>query len=1107
MTVKARTDSVARRRFVLAAALTAATLAAIAVVLVSGVPLGTKRVLSNVAFPVTSGAACASWLVALRRSAAPSRAAVLLAAMTAAWTVGNVFWCYYQLIADAQPFPGYNDIFYIAALVFGATALVVFPGVRALGRERLRAALDAVVVAGSVFFVSGALALGPIFDAASGSPLARAVFLTYPIGDLVLITLGLLLLARAPRGQRLQLGLLTLGVIAYAIADTQYTGNVAAETFAVGTPLDLGWIGGYLLVGLAAWAPATPADQVGPARSDGLVDRHADTGAADTRAATVSSIVRSLVVYLPLFVALVVSADQPITFDQPLLAIDGVIVIAALGARQVLLAADNESLRRDLEGKVLARTAEVATLARRSEAVISAVGDGIYGVDRDGAVTFANPAAEAVLGYPAEELVGLPAHAVLHATRPDGSTYPWAECPLAVALRTGETVISDREEYRAKDGRFLPIELTASPLIEDGRIQGAVVAFRDITKRREVDRMKDEFVSVVSHELRTPLTSIRGSLGLVSSGALGELSPKAARMIAVAAESTDRLTRLINDILDIERIESGSMPMERTVTDVRGLVATAVQELQPVAAAAEVHLVTHAEEAYVEADSDRITQTVTNLVSNAVKFSKPGDVVVVRASVEARDVVVSVADQGRGIPHDKIEVIFERFQQVDSSDARQKGGTGLGLAICKGIIEKHGGRIWAESTIGVGSVFRFTLPVVRRARASEGVADAPAVLVCDDDLELLGVVSAQLSNAGFRTIACTEASDAFRIAVEERPAAVVLDLNMPAPDGRDAFRNLLLHPATRDVPVVVLSVVLPDDEPYIAERATGWVNKPVDAATLVRVVSAAVRRRARPVVLVVEDDQPLADVFAASLEAHGLVTSAAATADEAVNLGKRLLPDVLISTSPCSKATATRSCGGCAPTRGSPTCRWSSTRASTSTARRSATSALAGRSSSRSRKLVPGRWKSRCSAWSSSTNPTSSTRLRRWTTVPSRRVLVVDDEDLIREVAQLTLEVTAGWEVLTAATGDEGFRTAAREQPDAVLLDVMMPGTDGPTTVSWLQGDAATRGIPIVMLTAKVQQLERDRVGSLAGVAGVIAKPFDPMQLAADVCRLLGWDE
>jgi CheY-like chemotaxis protein len=174
------------------------------------------------------------------------------------------------------------------------------------------------------------------------------------------------------------------------------------------------------------------------------------------------------------------------------------------------------------------------------------------------------------------------------------------------------------------------------------------------------------------------------------------------------------------------------------------------------------------------------------------------------------------------------------------------------------------------------------------------VDDAPAVLVCDDDRDLLDAVTVLLADAGLRAIVSDDASEAFRLAVHERPAAVLLDLNMPAPDGRDAFRNLLLHPETRDVPVVVLSCVPPEDEPDIAARAMSWVTKPADPATLLRVISAAVRKRPRPLVLVVEDDEPLVDVLAASLEGHGLVVTSAANASDAVALSKRLLPDVLL---------------------------------------------------------------------------------------------------------------------------------------------------------------------------------------------------------------------
>jgi CheY-like chemotaxis protein len=371
-------------------------------------------------------------------------------------------------------------------------------------------------------------------------------------------------------------------------------------------------------------------------------------------------------------------------------------------------------------------------------------------------------------------------------------------------LATGATVHT-AEEYRASDGTWIAIEMTASPVLEDGRLTGAVVAFRDVRKRREVERMKDEFISVVSHELRTPLTSIRGSLGLVSSGSLGELSPKAARMIDVAAESTDRSPahqrhpRRRTD--RVRHHADGTHPRRRRRPDPGRHAGAAAH-----GAAAGVHLISHAEEAEVEADADRIVQTITNLVSNAVKFSTRGDAVVVRAAVDASDVVVSVADQGRGVPADMLEAIFGRFQQVDSSDARLRGGTGLGLAISKGIVEKHGGRIWVDSTVGVGSVFRFTLPVVRRPRSTDRLDAAPAVLICDDDDDMRDVVTAQLVDAGFRTVTTADATDAFRRAVEERPGGRGPRPQHAAADGRDAFRNLLLHPETRDVPVVVLSI-------------------------------------------------------------------------------------------------------------------------------------------------------------------------------------------------------------------------------------------------------------------------------------------------------------
>jgi len=249
----------------------------------------------------------------------------------------------------------------------------------------------------------------------------------------------------------------------------------------------------------------------------------------------------------------------------------------------------------------------------------------------------------------------------------------------------------------------------------------ALVAARQYLAQRELgrvqaelrksERVKDEFLSVVGHELRTPLTSIRGSLGLLAGGLVGELPQDAANMVTLAVDNTDRLVRLVNDILDIERMDSGHLPLQRASVEVVELVRQSVQALQDTAAQAGVQLHTDIEELSVCADGDRIVQALVNLLGNAIKFSPRDSLVTVTVSHGDGCALFSVGDRGRGIPPDQLDSIFERFSQVDVSDAREKGGSGLGLAIARGIVESHGGRLWAESVPGQGSTFCFTLPL------------------------------------------------------------------------------------------------------------------------------------------------------------------------------------------------------------------------------------------------------------------------------------------------------------------------------------------------------------------------------------------------------------
>jgi PAS domain S-box-containing protein len=251
-------------------------------------------------------------------------------------------------------------------------------------------------------------------------------------------------------------------------------------------------------------------------------------------------------------------------------------------------------------------------------------------------------------------------------------------------------------------------------LSEAGVVKSVLSIARDLTELKKVDRLKNEFLSIVSHELRTPLTSIRGSLGLLATGIYESKPDKAKRMLEIAAMDCERLVRLVNDILSLERLESGRITLIKEICAANNLMEKARESLQTIADRDRIQLevipVDSSIFADIYADSDAILQVLTNLLSNAIKFSPPHSTITLSAELRENLVLFQVRDRGRGIPSDKLELIFQRFQQVDVSDSRRKGGTGLGLAICRQIIEQHGGKIWAESSLGDGSRFYFSLP-------------------------------------------------------------------------------------------------------------------------------------------------------------------------------------------------------------------------------------------------------------------------------------------------------------------------------------------------------------------------------------------------------------
>jgi two-component system sensor histidine kinase VicK len=381
----------------------------------------------------------------------------------------------------------------------------------------------------------------------------------------------------------------------------------------------------------------------------------------------------------------------------------------------------------DISDQVRAQD-QLRSLSRQSNSVLESVGDGIIGIDLNGLVTIINPAALQMLGYKHDEVLGRNIHNLIHHTRPDGSPYPADDSPIHKTINDLDTVRVSNEIFWRKDGTSFPVEYVARPQIEveagddfvpaypderpAGKAVGVVVAFTDTTERRALDRMKDEFISTVSHELRTPLTSLRAALGLVTGGTLATRPEKLQQMLDIATGNTDRLVRLVNDILELERIGSGKTELHYTMCSADDLFRRAASLQQNEASKAQLRITFNSQGVNVWADPDRILQTLSNLISNAIKFSPPSTEIHLRARrVDVGEAEIQVRDQGRGIPQDKLESIFERFHQVDASDSRTMGGTGLGLAICRSIVVQHGGRIWATSTPGQGSIFHLTLPM------------------------------------------------------------------------------------------------------------------------------------------------------------------------------------------------------------------------------------------------------------------------------------------------------------------------------------------------------------------------------------------------------------
>jgi len=464
----------------------------------------------------------------------------------------------------------------------------------------------------------------------------------------------------------------------------------------------------------------------------------------------------------------------------------------------------------------------------------------------------------------------------------DGSSIPQEEWISAKALR-GEIARNEELEIHHPDGRVFPILASGAPLRNElGHVAGAVVAFQDISRLREVDRMKDEFVSIVSHELRTPLTSIRGSVQLVldDEHAVGDDEHRG--LLQIALNNCERLVRIINDILDVSKIESGNLSLRKKAINVTDLVRQSVDVVATPARNAGVTIDVNmpANIRPVMVDPDRIVQALVNLLSNAIKFAPSQSKVTVTVTGSEQTVTIAVADQGEGIAPENLNRLFRKFQQVDSSSSRRKGGTGLGLAITKALVEQHGGRIFVDSELHKGTRFSFTIPT---ATAEEAASIAPVVanddgsarlavrrvLIVDDDDDFRALMKTQLSHAGYVVLDARDAASAFQIARTQHPDVITVDLLMPDIDGWSFIDRLRQESGLANIPIIVVSG---------AADAKGDRRRPTDVSViakgeghdrLLREISLALAGRRGATIVVAEDDADLRGVLTASLTRGG----------------------------------------------------------------------------------------------------------------------------------------------------------------------------------------------------------------------------------------------
>lgn len=469
---------------------------------------------------------------------------------------------------------------------------------------------------------------------------------------------------------------------------------------------------------------------------------------------------------------------------------------------------------------------DITNERNRLEAILNSMTGAVLVIGEDRCISVINPVTEILLEVVKEEVLGKNLDYVL----------PHKEVKLlydSFKRQKSEFLTKEIGIDNLKDGIKRIVRASVAKVYDYLRnVVGTIIILDDITKEKEVDRMKTEFISITSHELRTPLATIKNSISLIFSQATGPINDNQKKFLDIAKRNIDRLAALINNLLDLSKIETGKMELDRDKSDINKIAREVIETFEPLAKEKMISLELELHEGLpqIEIDKQKITQVVNNLISNALKFTEAQKSVKILTSFYGEDknfIQLTVQDQGLGIDKNDFSKLFQKFQQIDSSMTRKVAGTGLGLAICKQIIELHGGKIWVESELGKGSKFIFILPVVYEEENM-----GKKILVIDDEADLCTTIKAQLEASGFNVLAAFSGQEGIDKAKEYKPDLVILDLMMPGMDGFEACRKLKKDfPST---PVIVLTALEQDDSAKraLSAGAEGYLVKPFEEDSL-----------------------------------------------------------------------------------------------------------------------------------------------------------------------------------------------------------------------------------------------------------------------------------